>query len=477
MYNYNQHLHFIGIGGVGMAGIAEVLLNLGYSLGGSDAKDGPLIQHLRRLGAQVEIGHRAENVLPQTSVVVVSSAIQKENVEMQEALARKIPVISRAEMLAELMRMKYGIAVAGSHGKTTTTSMTAKILVDCGFDPTVIIGGRLLSQTSGASAGTGAYLVAEADESDGSFNLLRPAIAIVTNIDAEHLGHYGSFGALEEAFRQFMECVPFYGLVVACFDDPVVARLSRGLRRRVLSYGLSTDCDISASDIDVHSDGSEFTLHVNGKETGRVKIPLLGTHMVSNALAAIAVGLELGAFPNEACTALRSFPGVARRSEVLFHEDGITVIDDYAHHPREITATLSAIRRGWLSGKKRTDGVGDGESDEGRLIVIFQPHRFTRTKELFSDFLTCFGDADRLILTEIYPAGEPEIPGISGQALAAAVQHPYVTFTPNLQDILSSLVPKLRPGDVVITVGAGSVSQLAHQISGILREQRNVANH
>jgi UDP-N-acetylmuramate--alanine ligase len=469
MYNYNQHLHFIGIGGVGMAGIAEVLLNLNYSLGGSDIKDSALIRHLQGLGAEIALGHRAENIPSGTSVVVVSSAIQADNPELLEALRRNIPVIPRAEMLAELMRMKYGVAVAGSHGKTTTTSMTAKILRDCGFDPTVIIGGRVLSQVSGASLGTGDYLVAEADESDGSFNFLHPAIGIVTNIDAEHLGHYGTFGALEDAFKAFMESVPFYGLVIACFDDPVVARLASGVRRRVVSYGLSPKHDISASDIDVRSTGTSYTLHINGSEVGRVEIPLLGSHMVCNSLAAIAVGLELGAFPAEACEALRTFPGVARRSEIVHDSDGITVLDDYAHHPREISATLSAIRRA------RLGGPADGTA-KGKLYVVFQPHRYSRTKELFSEFLTCFDDADCLILGEIYPAGEAELPGISGQALAAAVQHPCVTFQAHLPDCLPALLPQLIAGDVVVTVGAGSVGQVAHQLAARLRERTHVAN-
>jgi len=471
MYNYNQHLHFIGIGGVGMAGIAEVLLNLNYSVGGSDIKATPLTSHLEKLGAIISIGHRPENIPANTSAAVISSAIMDENPELQEARARGIPVIPRAEMLAELMRMKYGIAVAGSHGKTTTTSMTAKILRDSGFDPTVIIGGRILTQESGASVGTGEYLVAEADESDGSFCFLRPAIAVVTNIDEEHLGHYGSFGALEQSFQQFMNAVPFYGLVVACFDDPVVSRLAKTLKRRVVSFGLSPENDFSASDVTVHQRGSEYTLRINGEDIRRVTLPLLGSHMVSNSLAAIAVAVELGATPDEACDALKTFPGVARRSEVLGEANGIVVVDDYAHHPREILATLAAIRRGWIV--NRTVEASD---PLGRLIVLFQPHRFSRTKELFSDFLTCFQDADRVILGEIYPAGEKEIPGISGAALAAAVQHQYVSFVPDLQQCIPDVIRILKPGDVVVTVGAGSVGQLGPKILDQLNQIDFAAN-
>ncbi len=465
MYNYNQHLHFIGIGGVGMAGIAEVLLNLNYSVGGSDLKPNALTSHLEKLGATISFGHRAENIPDGTSVVVISSAVQPENLELRAAIELGIPVIPRAEMLAELMRMKYGVAVAGSHGKTTTTSMTAKILRDCGFDPTVIIGGRVLSQESGASAGTGEYLVAEADESDGSFCLLKPAIAIVTNIDAEHLGHYGTFGALEQSFLQFMSSVPFYGLVVACFDDPVVARLAKSLKRRVVSFGLSPEHDFSASDLRVSRNGTEFTLHINGREIQRVWLPMLGAHMVSNSLAAIAVSVELGAYAQEACEALRSFPGVARRSEVLAERGGIAVLDDYAHHPREIQATLSAIRRGWIDGK-----------ENARLIVLFQPHRYSRTKELFSEFLSCFKEADQVILGEIYAAGESEIPGISGRALAAAMQHPAVAFIPNLTDAVQDVVAQARSGDVIVTVGAGSVGQLGPKIVEQLESYDRAAN-
>ena len=465
MYNYSQHLHFIGIGGVGMAGIAEVLLNLNYPLGGSDMKSSALTAHLESLGAKISIGHRAENLPTDTSVVIVSSAIAADNPELLEARRRDIPIIPRAEMLAELMRMKYGVAVAGSHGKTTTTSMTAKILNETGFDPTVIIGGRLLNQQSGANVGTGNYLVAEADESDGSFCLLRPAIAIVTNIDAEHLGHYGSFGALEEAFRSFMESVPFYGLVVACFDDPVVARVASKLRRRVLSYGLSPSFDLSAADIEITPEGSSFTLQIHGKEIQRVQIPMLGAHMVSNSLAAIAVGMELGAFPNEACDALASFSGVARRSELICTGNGVTVLDDYAHHPREIIATLGAIRRAWV-----------GSRHDARLIAVFQPHRYSRTKELFSEFLTAFGDADRLIISDIYPAGEEPIAGISGESLAAAVQHPAASYCADVFEAVPILLREVKAGDVIVTIGAGSVGQVAQRLAEELKEKLNVGN-
>lgn len=475
MYNVeHQHVHFVGIGGVGMAGIAEVLLNLGYAVSGSDLKESALTQHLQAMGARIATGHRAENIPPETTTVVLSSAVQPENVELQAARRLGVPCIARAEMLAELMRMKYGIAVAGSHGKTTTTSMTAKLLRDAGFDPTVIIGGRVLSETSGARLGTGQYLVAEADESDGSFCFLRPAIAIVTNIDAEHMAHYGSFGALEEAFFSFLSTLPFYGVAVVCGDDPVVSRLASRLERRVVRYGLSPENSISASDIVVNRLSTTFCVHCRGRSVGPVTLPLPGAHMVSNALAAIAVALELGADLEQACASLAGFAGVARRSQLIADVEGVVVLDDYAHHPREISSTLTALRSGWFS---PAQSPAAGRSASGRLIAMFQPHRYSRTKELFHEFLTCFDAADQVIVGDIYPAGEAEIPGISGEALAAAMQHPNVAFSPILSDCLPALLEQLAPGDVVITVGAGSVGNLSYQIRDrlIARQSSSVA--
>ncbi len=466
MYN-RQHLHFVGIGGVGMAGIAEVLLNLGYTVSGSDLKRSALTDHLVSLGATVVFGHAPENVPQDTSVIVISSAVNMLNPELVIASERRIPIIPRAEMLGELMRMKYGIAVAGSHGKTTTTSMTAKILRDTGLDPTVIIGGRVLSQQSGASLGMGDYLVAEADESDGSFCLLSPAIAVVTNIDREHMGHYGSFGALEAAFAEFMSKVPFYGIVIACCDDPIVARVAKGLKRRVLPYGFSPENYISAKDIEPCGATTNFTLMVDGKESGRCELPMLGSHMVSNSLAAIAVGLELGVYPEEACRALESFSGVARRAELVWRGKEVMILDDYGHHPREILATLLAMKRAWV-GYKRESRSND--QSLGRLIVVFQPHRYSRTQELFSEFLTSFGDADELLLMDIYSAGEQPISGISGEGLAAAVQHPNVVFTPTLEDVQAALLERARPGDVIVTMGAGNVWQVGKQIAPMLEK-------
>ncbi len=474
MYNFNQLVHFIGIGGVGMAGIAEVLLNLGYRVSGSDIKQNKLTEHLQELGGKIFIGHAATNLPPETTVVVFSSAIGEANPEYLEAQTRNIPIIPRSEMLAELMRMKYGVVVAGSHGKTTTTSMIAKILGDAGLDPTVIVGGRVLTQTTGARVGTGSYLVAESDESDGSFCLLRPAIAVVTNIDREHLGYYGSFGALESAFARFMAAVPFYGLVVCCFDDPVVRRLAGSTRRRVLSYGFSPDCDIVASEVESQGLRSSYRLTLQGSDCGIVQIPMPGRHYVANSLAAFGVGLELGVYPEEIKLALEGFPGVARRSEVLFQQNDITLIDDYGHHPTEIAATLLAVRSG-LVAERRSSGFSKG----GRLIVCFQPHRFTRTREVFADFLSCFDSVDEILVGDIYSAGEEPIDGVSAESLVQAIQHPNIRYCPDLLQLGDKLALQLEAGDVLITLGAGSITTLAHDIASSLGriEGKTVGRH
>ena len=468
MYNQAQHLHFIGIGGVGMAGIAEVLLNLGYSISGSDLKRSDLIDHLAELGAAVSIGHRAENLPDHISVVVVSSAVPGENPELTAAAEKSIPVIPRAEMLAELMRMKYGVVVAGSHGKTTTTTMIAKVLSDAGLDPTLIVGGKVLSQSSGARVGTGQYLVAESDESDGSFCLLKPAIAVVTNIDREHLNHYGSIGALEDAFRQFMASVPFYGLVVACHDDPVVRSMAASLKRRVVTYGFSPGAAVSADSVETIRGGASYRLLLQGKPAGKVTLPIPGRHMVSNSLAAIAVGLELGVYHEEIAESLGRFPGVARRTQVLFDSNragsgaadqrSIVVIDDYAHHPTEILATLAAIRAGWIAPAE----------NPGRLIAVFEPHRFTRFQDLFTQFLTSFTAADELIVGEIYPAGETPIPGLSSRQLVDALGKEKARFVPVLGAEIEQIAAELQPGDVLVTLGAGPVTAIGHKIAACL---------
>lgn len=462
MYNHNQQVHFVGIGGVGMAGIAEVLLSLGYRVSGSDCKEGELTRHLADCGAMVHIGHAAENLAEETSVVVFSSAVASDNPELVSARERRIPIIPRAEMLGELMRMKYGIAVAGSHGKTTTTTMIATILEEAGFDPTVIIGGRLQCSRSGARRGTGDYLVAEADESDGSFYHLRPAISVLTNIDREHMSFYGSFGRLESCFRDYLGSVPFYGLIVACVDDPVVRRMVESISRRVCLYGLDTSADFSAKDIGSVDGISSYTLLVKGKEQTRVVLPLPGIHLVKNSLAAIAVALELGVYLEEAVQALATFPGVARRSEVVRRTPRYLIVDDYGHHPTEISATISAIRKSWIE---------HSESSYRRLVVAFQPHRFSRTQELFADFLDCFKGVDCLFLTDIYGAGEPAIPGITGEKLAQSIQAPAVTFVQNVGELQRVLKENLQDGDVILTLGAGSITAVSHELARSLEAE------
>ncbi|MCB0324853.1 MAG: UDP-N-acetylmuramate--L-alanine ligase [Bdellovibrionales bacterium] len=457
MYNLNQHIHFIGIGGVGMAGIAEVLKSLGYTVSGSDAKENLLTAELRQLGVRVCIGHREENLADDTSVVVVSTAIPPHNPELVAAKARGLPVIPRAEMLAELMRMKYGIAVAGAHGKTTTTSMTAKVLRDVGLDPTVIVGGRVLTQATGARLGTGQYVVAEADESDGSFNLLRPAIAVITNIDQEHMSHWGSSEALDSAFRSFAESVPFYGPVIACAEDSRTMRVLEGLSRRVITYGFSEHHTLSAHELSFVGPISSYTLKIGTESVGRVRLPASGAHMVLNSLAAIAVALELGAYPEEATASLATFPGVSRRTELIGEEQGVLVLDDYGHHPNEIAATLAAIRTGWLPYQAERSNGGK----LGRLHVVFEPHRYSRTQELFSEFCTAFRDADELYVGEIYPAGEEPLPDVSGERLAAAICSPRAAFVPNLENVVDALARVVVPGDIVVTLGAGTVGSVA----------------
>lgn len=457
MYHpHRQQLHFVGIGGVGMAGIAEVLLNLGYSVTGSDLKQSSYTDHLEKHGAKIYFGHKTENLSPTTTVVVCSSAVSEENPEVVEARLQQIPVLPRAEMLAELMRMKYGIGIAGAHGKTTTTTMVGHLLEIGGLDPTVIVGGRVLSRPSGARVGLGEYLVAEADESDGSFTKLRPAIAVVTNIDQEHLSHYGTFGKLEEAFRHFCDTVPFYGLVVGCIDDPIVRTMLTEVARRTLSYGFAPDAFFSAKNLEVVDRGTRFTLLMQGEDIGTYYLPMPGRHMVLNSLAAIAVGYELGIEVRTMAEALESFPGVARRSEVVAEVRGVTVIDDYGHHPTEIQATLEGIKSVYFS---------ESTKKNGRLIVLFQPHRYSRTKELFSQFLNCFSQADVLYVGEIYSAGEEAIPSISGLALAHAIVHPEVHFISDLKDSIPEIISNLTSGDVVLTLGAGNVSQLSKQLA------------
>jgi UDP-N-acetylmuramate--alanine ligase len=438
-----RRVHFVGIGGIGMSGIAEVLLNLGYRVSGSDLAESDTTSRLGRLGAEIAFGHRAEN-LSACDVVVTSSAVRKDNPEVLAAHERVIPVIPRAEMLAELMRMKYGVAVAGTHGKTTTTSMIATVLAHGGLDPTAVIGGKLNIFGSNAKLGQGELLVAEADESDGSFLKLSPTVAVVTNIDPEHLDHYQNLEEIQQAFLQFINKVPFYGLAVLCLDHENVQALIPKVARRYVTYGLSTQANYRATEISFSGLMTTFQAWANDQDLGRMTIRMPGMHSVYNALATLAVAFELDLPFAVVREALGLFSGVQRRFQIKEELEGVMVVDDYGHHPTEIKATLNAAKRGWSR----------------RTVVIFQPHRYTRTRDLFKDFLTAFHQADVLFLTSIYPASEDPIPGINAQKLYEGIKehgHKDVTLVTDKNEIVERLLPRLKAGDMVITLGAGDV--------------------
>ena len=455
MYKQKQHLHFVGIGGVGMAGIAEILINLGYKVSGSDIKENYLISHLIKLGADINIGHSSDNINSSITAVVRSSAISMDNAEIVSAKENRIPIISRAQMLAELMRMKCGIAIAGSHGKTTTTSMTAKILNDVGLDPTVVVGGRVLNQATGAKLGKSQYFVAEADESDGSFQLLRPSIAVVTNIDYEHMGHYGDFDTLKKAFLDFINTIPFYGLVIACIDNEIIRELLSQTEKRVLTYGFSKDADICASELQNKDLGTQYQVSINNEEPFDVYLPVPGKHMVLNSLAAIGVAIELGDFKTEITNSLKTFPGVSRRTEVVSNQNGIVVVDDYGHHPTEVKATLSAIKSHILP-KHKAETKADS-----KMVVLFEPHRYSRTKECFSEFRKAFVDADKVFISDIYSAGEKPIKGVDSRTLTDSIEHSSASYLPKFTDSIDSILSEINTGDVVVTLGAGSISKFA----------------
>ena len=456
MLQKKHKIHFVGIGGVGMSGIAEILLNSGYVVTGSDLQESDATRRLRSLGARVFVGHEEENLAGNPSVVVISTAVKYSNPEVLEARRRHIPVIPRAEMLAELMRMKYGVAVAGSHGKTTTTSMIAAVLSTAGLDPTMVIGGRVHMLGTNARRGQGEFLVAEADESDGSFLLLSPTIAVVTNIDKEHMDFHQTMERLNESFLTFVNQVPFYGLAVLCMDDANVHGLLPKVKKRFATYGLSAEADFSAQDLKMTAAGVGFTLLHHGKSLGDLHLNLPGRHSATNALAAAAVAHELEIPFLQVAQALGAFTGIHRRFEVKGEPRGIMVIDDYGHHPTEIRATIGAIRDSW----KRP------------LTVIFQPHRFTRTRDLFDEFLTAFEGADRLVLTEIYPAGEDPISGITGEALYQAIKrkgHSDVEFIPDKSQIVAPLAEKLSPGEIALTLGAGDIYKIGEALVEALK--------
>jgi UDP-N-acetylmuramate--alanine ligase len=456
MLQKKHRIHFVGIGGIGMSGIAEVLLNLGYVVSGSDLHDSEATQRLRSLGAQIFIGHQEENLAANPSVVVVSTAVKYSNPEVLEARRRQIPVIPRAEMLAELMRMKYGVAVAGSHGKTTTTSIIAAVLSTASLDPTMVIGGRVRMFGTNAKMGQGEILVAEADESDGSFLLLSPTIAVVTNIDREHMDFHQTMERLNENFLTFINKIPFYGLAVLCIDNANVRTLLAKVRKRFTTYGLSPEAEFSARDLDLKAGSVAFTVLRHAKPLGQLKLHLPGRHSATNALAAVAVAHELEIPFRQVAEALDTFTGIHRRFEIKGDPRGITVIDDYGHHPEEIRATLGAIRDSW----KRP------------LTVIFQPHRYSRTRDLFDDFVTAFDGADRLVLTEIYGAGEDPIPEVSGELLYQAIKRNGrvdVEFIADKTQIAERLRGKLVPRDIALTLGAGDIYKVGEALVDALQ--------
>ncbi|MGE5243862.1 MAG: UDP-N-acetylmuramate--L-alanine ligase [Betaproteobacteria bacterium] len=467
MLGKTRRVHFIGIGGIGMSGIAELLANLGYAVSGSDEKRSAVTDRLASLGIRVAYGHDAANV-GDADVVVVSSAVKAANPEAREAVRRQIPVIPRAEMLAELMRLRYGIAVAGAHGKTTTTSMIALVLERAGLDPTAVIGGRLSAFGSNARLGRGELMVAEADESDRSFLKLFPTIAVITNIDYEHLENYGGFDDLRQAFVDFANKVPFYGAVVACADDANLAAILPRMTRRVTTYGLdAADADVTACEVTLGGMAVEATVMRRARRAedparplarlGRLSIPVPGRHNLQNALAAVVVGMELGVPFDRIAAGLTEFNGVERRFEVRGEPNGILVVDDYGHHPTEIAAVLAAAR-----GLNR------------RIVVAFQPHRYTRTKALMDAFGPALAGADHVLLAGIYAAGEDPIPGVTVDALAAAVRRSVgvpVDVVPRLEDLAAAIAEVARPGDVVITLGAGSIGSVPERLLEVLAER------
>ena len=447
-----KHIHFVGIGGIGMSGIAELLINLGYEVSGSDLKDSPMTRRLAALSGLVFKGHKEEHV-EGADVVVYSSAVASENPEIQEAKRRSIPVIPRAEMLAELMRLKYGVAIAGAHGKTTTTSMVASILTCGHLDQTVVIGGRLdIWGGSNAKLGQGDILVAEADESDGSFLALSPAIAVVTNIDHEHMDHYGDMEAIRETFISFINNIPFYGTAILCIDNEEIQGIIPRLKKRYLTYGMTSQADLKGQDLEKEKLGVSFEALYRNNSLGRIVVGIPGEHNMLNALAATAVGLELDLDIGIIKEGLKNLGGLARRFQLKGEKRDILVLDDYGHHPTEIMATLKTAKECW---------------PERRLIVVFQPHRYTRTEALFDRFVISFNEADVLIVIPIFSAGETAIDGVTAEWLSQGIKehgHKDVIFSPTQEDALSTLLSILRPGDLVITLGAGDIHRLGSRL-------------
>jgi UDP-N-acetylmuramate--alanine ligase len=456
-FEKTKHIHFIGVGGIGMSGIAELLLNLGYRVSGSDLKDSPASERVKRLGGQVFVGHDAKNI-EGADVVVYSSAVSPDNPEVVAAGERYIPVIQRAEMLAELMRLKYGVAIAGAHGKTTTTSMVASIVTAAGLDPTVLIGGRLdIWGGSNAKLGQGDILVAESDESDGSFMILSPTIAVVTNIDREHMDHYGNMDAIRDTFVNFINKIPFYGSAILCLDNEEIQNIIPRLKKRYITYGLTSQADLRAKDINRQTFSSDFEVISRGESLGRITVGMPGTHSVLNALAAVGVGMELNIDLDHIKKGLSDLGGLARRFQKKGEINGVMVIDDYGHHPTEIMATLEAARSSW---------------PEERIIVVFQPHRYTRTKELYDRFVISFNHSDVLIIEPIYAASERPIEGVDSEWLYKGIKehgHKEVYLASGHDQAVSLLTEITKPGDRVITLGAGDVYRVGETLLEVMR--------
>ncbi len=451
MYLKKYHIHFVGIGGIGMSGIAELLLNLGYKVSGSDVKSSDITDRLKELGGAIFKGHAAENIKG-ADVVVVSSAIDPDNPEVQATGQSSIPVIPRAEMLAELMRLKYSIAIAGAHGKTSTTSIVASVLAEGGLDPTVVIGGKLKSIGSNAVLGEGDFIVAEADESDGSFLKFSPTIAVVTNIDKEHLDFYADLAAIKTAFLNFLDRIPFYGLAVLCLDNEPIQELIPRMKKRYTTYGMSSQADFQIRDVEFGQQKSRFNVYHRGNKMGTIDLNLPGIHNVYNATASIAVGVELNIAFDQIKRALETVEGVQRRLEIKGESNGVTVIDDYGHHPTEIKVTLETIEENWPNRRK---------------VVVFQPHRYSRTRALFDEFSRAFYQSDVLVVLPIYAASEKKIEGVTSQNLCEEIKahgHNEVIHADGFKAALSHLKQTLQPGDVLLTLGAGDVWKVGMEV-------------
>jgi UDP-N-acetylmuramate--alanine ligase len=461
MFRSVKKIHFIGIGGIGMSGIAEILLDQGFSVTGSDKQLSEITERLEKLGAKIYEGHSPEHIEPDVDVVVYSSAVKMDNPEVQEAIRRKIPLIRRAEMLAELMRLKYGIGIAGTHGKTTTTSMVGLILIEGGFDPTVIVGG-VLRDLGGTNArlGHGNFIVVEADEFDRSFLQLTPTIAVITTLEPEHLDCYGSVEELKNAFIDFANKVPFYGFVVLCLDEPMIQDIMPKIKKKIVTYGLNAQADVQAIDPEFSGRKASYTLIYKGKDYGRINLQVPGIHNIKNSLAGIAVGMELGIEFEKIKKAVERFRGVYRRFEIRAEVNGIIVVDDYAHHPTEIRTVLQAAKDGW----KR------------RVVAVFQPHLYSRTRDFYLDFGRSFFNADVCVLTDVYPAREEPIEGVSGKLIADAARdfgHKDVHYVPNKMELADYVLGLVKSGDMVIFMGAGDITKICGEFIKKLESLKN----